>query len=120
MEVNNHKLRKPRLIILSVPDDISTTNIEDSILMQTPDLNLERGDIAAKLSYVMKKMNQLSCGSGGRILVHRKIKLGWQISRIEDYLVATTCFYCSRFNHRFQDCRGEVICRPVLMSPPFK
>jgi hypothetical protein len=50
LEVNIHTLRKPRLIILNVPEDISTTNIEDSILMQNPDLNLKRGGIAAKFS----------------------------------------------------------------------
>jgi hypothetical protein len=44
-----------------------------------------------------------------KTLLHRKIKLGWQICRI-DYLVATRRFKCSRFNHRLQDCRGEVTC----------
>jgi hypothetical protein len=32
LEAHVHSLRKPRLIILNVPEDISTTNIEDSIL----------------------------------------------------------------------------------------
>ena len=39
-----------------------------------------------------------------------KHTLGWQICRIEDYLVATRCFKCSKFNYRTQDCRGEVTC----------
>ena len=114
LEINIHTLRKPRLIILNVPEDISTTNIEDSILMQNPDLNLKKGEVAAKFSYVTKKMNRnlvVEVGADTRkTLLHRKIKLGWQICRIEDYLVATRCFKCSRFNHRLRDCSGEVTC----------
>ena len=40
--MNVHTLRKPRLIILSIPEDISITNIEDTILMQNPDLRLRK------------------------------------------------------------------------------
>ena len=105
LEVNIHKIRKPRLIIFNVPHDISTTNTEDSILLQNPNFNIEKGDIAAKFSYVTEKMNRnLVVGVGAdtmKTLLHRKIKLGWQICRIEDCLVATRCFECSRFNHRF-------------------
>jgi len=57
LEINIHTLRKPRLILLNVPEDIPTTNIEDSILMQNPDLKLRNGEIVAKFSYVRKKMN---------------------------------------------------------------
>jgi len=45
-----------------------------------------------------------------KLLIQKKIKLGWQICKIEDYIVANRCFKCSRFNHRFRDCRGEVTC----------
>jgi hypothetical protein len=78
LEVNIHKIRKPRLIIFNVPDGISTTNTEDSLLLQNPDSNIEKGDIAAKFSYVTKKMNRdLVVGVGAdtmKTLLHRKIK----------------------------------------------
>lgn len=32
------------------------------------------------------------------------------VCKIEDYLVATRCFKCLRFNHRHCDCRGEETC----------
>ena len=48
-------LTVPRLIILNVPEDISTSNIEDSILRQNPELNLREGSIAAKFIYDTKK-----------------------------------------------------------------
>jgi len=40
LEINIHAMRKPRLMILNIPEDISKTNIEDTILMQNPDRNL--------------------------------------------------------------------------------
>jgi hypothetical protein len=115
-------LRKPRLIILNVPEDISTTKTEDSILKQNPGLCLKKGSIAAKFTYVRKKMYRnavVEVGGGAdtrKTLLHRKIKVGWQICRIEDYLVAIRCFKCSKFNHRTQECRGEVTC-PLCAGP---
>jgi hypothetical protein len=121
LEANVHMLRKPRLIILNVPEDISTTNIENSILRQNPDLNLKKGSIAAKFTYVKKKMHrnaEVEVGGGGnqKDTTIQQSELGWQICKIEDYLVATRCFKCSNFNHRTQDCRGEVTC-PLRAGP---
>ena len=88
--------------------------------MQNPDLNLERGDIAAKFSYITKKMNHNLVvevdAATRKTLLHNKIKLGWQVCRIEDYLVASRCYKCSRFNHRFQECRGKLTC-PLCAGP---
>jgi len=119
LEINIHPLRKPRLKILNVPE-ISTLNIGDSILMQNPDLNLKKGEVVAKFGYVTKKMNRnlvVEVGADTRkTLLQRKIKLGWQICRTEDCLVATRCFKCSKFNHRLRDCREEVTC-PCAQAP---
>ena len=45
-----------------------------------------------------------------RAILNKKIRIGWQICRTDDYIVATRCYKCSKFNHRTQDCRGEVTC----------
>jgi hypothetical protein len=45
-----------------------------------------------------------------KLLLQKKVKLVWLICKSEDYVVATRCFKCSRFNHRFRDCRGEETC----------
>jgi len=51
-----------------------------------------------------------------KILLNKKVRLGWQICKTDDYLTATRCFKCSKFNHRTQDCRGEVTC-PLCAGP---
>jgi len=45
-----------------------------------------------------------------KTLLNKKIGIGWQICWIDDYITATRCYKCSKFNHRTQDCRGEVTC----------
>ena len=114
LEVNIHRLRNPRLVILNIPEDISTGNLEDTLIAQNHDLNLKKGDIQAKFSYETKKhIRNLVMEVGARTrkqLLQKKVKLGWLICKIGNYVVSNRCFKCSRFNHRFRDCRGEETC----------
>ena len=48
LEANVHKLRKSRLVIYNIPEDITTNNIDDTLLVQNPDLGLNKGYIDAK------------------------------------------------------------------------
>lgn len=70
--------------------------------------------MVAKITYVTKKKYRnavVDVGAGIRkTLLHREIKIGWQICRTDDYVTATRCFKCSNLNHRAMDCTGEVIC----------
>ena len=54
------------------------------------------------------------------ILLQTKLKLGWLICKVEDYVVAKRCFRCSRFNHRFSECRGEETCPLCARSHKLK
>ena len=54
LETHIHKLRHPRLIILNIPDDIITSNMEGTLIAQNTGLNLANGDINAKLTYVTR------------------------------------------------------------------
>jgi hypothetical protein len=58
LEATIHKLRKPRLVICNIPEDITTNNIEDILLAQNPDLGLNKGDIDAKFIYVPKNKHR--------------------------------------------------------------
>jgi len=114
LEVNAHKLRSPRLVIINIPEDISVDNVVDTIVAQNADINLQQGDIQAKFGYQTKKHGrniviEVEAGTRKRLL-QTKIKLGWQICSVRDYIVATRCFKCSKYNHRAQDCRGQECC----------
>jgi hypothetical protein len=64
LKANIHKLRNPRLVIFNIPEDISTGNLDDNLIAQYPDLNLKKGDINARFSYVTKKHSEPGNGSG--------------------------------------------------------
>jgi len=48
LEVIVHRLRNPRMVIYNVPEDISTQNVEETILAQNPEFNLNKWEITAK------------------------------------------------------------------------
>ena len=83
------------------------------MIAQNPDMHLKK-ETKAKFSYETKKHSRnlvMEVGAQTRkLLLHAKVKLGWQICKIEDYLVADRCKKCSRFNHRARDCTGEKTC----------
>ena len=109
-----HKLRNPRLVIYNIPDDISTNNVEETILVQNPKLNLTAGAINPKFVYQTKKrvrnlVIEVSAHTR-KLMIHKNIKLGWQICNSDDYLVPIRCFRCSTYNHRSRECRGTETC----------
>jgi len=114
LEVTVPKLWKPRLIIHNIPQDVTVENLEETIIAQNPELLMKTGDIAARFKFKTKRglINMvIETGSETRKkLLQTKLKIGWLICTVHDYLVAKRCFKCSRFNHRHQDCRGEETC----------
>ena len=105
-----HRRRNPRLIIRNTPEDITTKNIEETLIKQNPDLYLQPGDIIAKFCFTTKKQTRNLVvevnAQTRKTLMQRKVKLGWVICKVQDYLVPNRCFNCSKYNHRQQDCRG--------------
>ena len=114
LEAKVHTLRKPKLVIYNIPEDISVQNIEETMHTQNPELNLKTGDINAKFLYRTRRNTQnlvIEVGPQTRkLLLQTKIKLGWLICNVGDYLVANQCFNCSKYNHRHRECRGAVTC----------
>ena len=41
--------------------------------------------------------------------MNTRMKIGWEICNVDDYIQVNRCFRCSRYNHRFADCREERI-----------
>ena len=114
LEANSHKLRNPRLVVINIPEEITTENLEDTLIAQNTDVSLTQGDIVTKFCYETRQNTRnlvIEVSAKTRkTLIERRLKLGWQICKIEDYVVATRCYKCSRYNHRARDCRGEETC----------
>lgn len=114
VEVNIPKLRRPRLIMYNIPDDITIDNAAGRIAEQNPELNLNSEDIQPKFCYTTKSNKKnLVVEVSPQVrheLLQTKIKLGWLIFKAQDYIAATRCFKCSRYNHRYRECRGEDTC----------
>lgn len=110
LEATLHRKRNPRLVIRNIPEEVTTRNIEETLITQNPELNLKPGDINAKFTYENKRHTrnlvvEVSAQTR-KLLLQKKVKLRWMICTVEDYLVASRCFKCSRFNHHQQD--GEM------------
>ena len=114
LEVNIQKLRNPRLVMLNIPSDITLENVKETLTQQNIELHLEDGKIEPKFSYTTKRGNKnlvIEVDSNTRKkLLQNRIKMGWIICKVDDYIVAKRCFRCSRFNHTHKECKGVEVC----------
>ena len=88
--------------------------VVDIIKAQNPDIRQNGQDMAAKFKYKTKKGNYNIVVEVGpqtrKQVLQTKLKLGWEICSAKDYLAPTRCYICSRFNHKHNDCKGDVTC----------
>jgi hypothetical protein len=114
LEVNIQKLRNPNIVIYNVPEEVTVENAEDIISIQNPELNLNAGDMKPKFIFRGKRNTRnlvTEVGAQTRQKIFKtKLKIGWHICNVEDYVVVSRCFKCSRYNHRASNCRGEETC----------
>jgi len=93
-EIMKHKLRKPRLKIYNVPEEITIGNATTVIKAQNPEIKLNGEDITAKFRYKTRKGNYnivIDVGPHTRKqILQTKLKIGWEICKAE-YLVHTRC-----------------------------
>ena len=124
LDVDIHNLRNPRLVILNILEDNTPGHLENTLIEQNPGLNLKKGGTKAKFSHETKKhIRNLVMEVGAqtrKLLLQKKVKLGWLICKIEDYVFANRCLKCSRFNHRFLDrplCAGRQKLKECTATP---
>jgi hypothetical protein len=113
-------LRKPRIIMSNVPEDITTENMVQAIVLQNSELNQNEHEIQPKFAFEDKKKHKnlvLEVNAEMRkSMVGRKLKIGWQVCNCSDYLSVTRCYKCSKYNHRAQECYGYVVCPHCAQS----
>jgi len=114
-------LINPRIIVFNVPEDITSENVAQAIVLQNSEVNLNENEIKPKFVFeVRKKHKNLVIEVNSEIcnhLVNRKLKIGWHVCDSSDYLSVTPCYKCSKYNHRAQECFGDVVCPHRAQSP---
>jgi len=120
LESYTPSLESPRLIVFNVPEDITSENAAQAIVLQNPELNLKENEIKPKFVFEDRKKHKnlvIEVNSENRkSLVDRKLKIGWHACYSADYVSVTRCYKCSKYNHRAQECLGDVVCPHCAQS----
>jgi hypothetical protein len=115
LEVNIPKPRLPNVISFNVPEEFTPENAEEKIMSQNHETSLIEGSIRPTFTFRNKKNNNRNLvveasPETRKLIIQRKLKIGWQLCNVQEYMKVNRCFKCSKFNHRAQECTGEVIC----------
>jgi hypothetical protein len=107
-------LKNPRIIVFNVPEDISSENAAQGLAAQNSELNIKENKMKPKFAFEDRKKHKnlvIEVNSETRKrLVDRKLKIDWHVCNTSDYFSITRCYKCSKYNHRAQECFGEVAC----------
>jgi len=107
-------LKSSRLIVFNVPEDITSENAAQAIVSQNPEMSLKENEIKPKFVFEERKKPKnlvIEVNSENRKrLVHRKLKIEWHACYSAHYVSVTRCYKCSKYNHRAQECLGNVVC----------
>jgi len=114
LESYTPSLKSPRLIVFNVPEDITFENAAQAIVLQNPEFNLKENEIKPKFVFEDRKKHknlviQVNSENPKR-LVDRKLKIEWHACYSADYVSVTRCYKCNKYNHRAQECLGDVGC----------
>jgi uncharacterized protein YyaL (SSP411 family) len=114
LEASTPKRRNPRLTIYNVPGELNIENAKELIIKQNSEQCIEKEDITPKYLFKDKrKANNLviEVNSKKRMkFLGKKMKLGWNMCNVGDYIRINRCYKCSKLNHRAQDCKGAITC----------
>jgi hypothetical protein len=114
LEASTSSRRNPKLIIDNVPVKLNIENAKELIMKQNSELCIEKEDITPRYLFTDKRKAKnlvTEVNSRTRIkFLGKKMKLGWKLCSVDDYIKINRCYKCSRFNHMAQDCKGELAC----------
>jgi len=81
IETHIQRPRKRRLKIINVPEEISTDNIEDTLIAQNPEISVGKGEIIHKFTYETKRHTRNTVievrAQTRKKLIDNKVKIGW-------------------------------------------
>lgn len=114
-EIKSPELFKPKIKIFGM--DKSSDG--DSICDQIKSNNRELANSELKLIKLTEDRNdaekingifEIDSSSFNKIMIKRKVKLGWQHYKVGHHLNLMRCFNCYGFNHQKDECTNERAC----------
>ena len=90
MKVTCQHSKNPRIIGFNVPEDITTENVAQTIVLQNSELNLNENEVKQKFVFEDRKGHEnLVIEVNSEIhkgLLDRKLKIGWHVCNSSGYL----------------------------------
>ena len=124
LEALTPRRMNPRLIIYNVPDELYIENAKELIMKQNSELCVENEDKTPNYLFKDKRkaknlVIEVNCTARMKLL-GKKMKLGWNMCNVDDYIKINRRYNCSKFNHRAQDCNGEPTCTICAENHSFR
>lgn len=113
-EVEETKLKKPRIKICHYYGNKNATEIENSIRKQNK--YIEESD-EIKVTYIKKTDTKgtlvfAECSSRlfNKIMYYKKIYIGWERYPVYEDISLPQCYHCYGYYHKNKDCRNKKVC----------
>jgi hypothetical protein len=112
--VERPKSKVPTLLLMFVPKDVEDAEIKDTILHQNSLSHIEDPVLNIKLTKRTFEDSrhvviEVSPNLRRELVALRKIKIHWNMCRVEDFVVVTTsrCLKCLGFGHNSRFCQNQ-------------
>lgn len=116
-EVSVPKPKKPRLKIVGVEDELSESELKESLvdqneLLEEMELKLitkyQRENAAGYISYTY--VLEVDATSHEIMLEAERVNLGWERCRVIECFGIIRCFKCCNYGHKSTECKGNEVC----------
>jgi len=87
-------LRNPRLIELNLPEDITSENAAQALVVQNSELNFKENETKQKFMFEDREKHKylvIEVNSEIHKILDRKLKLGWHVCHSSDHVSVTRC-----------------------------
>lgn len=106
------KRKLPNLLIRFVPKEVVDTAIKDTILQQNNLAHLESTTLNIKFTRSTYDDSrhvviEVSPNLRRELVALRKIKIHWNVCKVEDFVMVTRCLKCLGFGHTTRFCQNQ-------------
>lgn len=118
LKVEDATKRRPKVIVLGVPSNLSEKEIFDCLYEQNisdkhPNLNRNTLNNAVRVSHKSGKKNEPTCNYilevaapiRRTLIEQQRVFINWTSCAVRDYTLVTRCYKCQQYGHSAKFCR---------------